>query len=168
MKVDVEKFLPLGILKEKSHRDLNRVTVQATSRLLLNRLNGQETFPSPLCASCDPVLLKSHLFYIQIVQFGTQKVSNISTVPINISSYRYITNHSKIGNCTPNIYDRGMELPFLDFARITSSPAVETMLVYASTEVEVGFIATQNNSISGNLFKNFCIYGSTIGIVSFT
>jgi hypothetical protein len=38
------------------------------------------------------------------------------------------------------------------------SPVAKILLVYGSTDVEVSLIATQKNSCSGNLFKNFSTY----------
>jgi hypothetical protein len=47
-----------------------------------------------------------------------------------------------------------------------SFPVAKILLVYGSTEMEVSLIATQNNNCSGNLFKNFCTYGSAVGMIS--
>jgi len=57
---------------------------------------------------------------------------------------------------------------FLEFTRVTFNPVAKILLVYGSTEVEVSLIAIQKNSCSRNLFKNFCTYGSAVGMISLT
>jgi hypothetical protein len=113
------------------------------------------------------------MFCIHIVQFGAQKVSNISTYwsadTVTVappSSKNVWADHTKVGNCTPNSYARRVELSFLEFTRVTFSPVAKILLVYGSTEMEVSLIATQKNSLSGNLFKNFRTYGFAVGMIS--
>ena len=47
-------------------------------------------------------------------------------------------------------------------------PSSKILLVYGSTDMGVSLIATQENSCSGNLFKNFRTYGSAVGMISLT
>jgi hypothetical protein len=113
----------------------------------LKRSNAQGTFPSTLranvvqCVSCGPVLLKPHMSCIHIVQFGAHKGLQHFNVPVGSHSYCCATflkkvrsDHTKVGNCTPNSYARRVERSFLEFTRVTFSPVAKILLLYGSTE----------------------------------
>jgi hypothetical protein len=115
------------------------------------------------------------MFCINIVQSGAQKGLQNFNVPVGGHNYccttflkKVMAYHTKVGNCAPNSYARRMERSFLEFTRVTFSPVAKILLVYGSTDMEVSLIATQKNSCSGNLFKNFRTYGSAVGMISLT
>jgi hypothetical protein len=115
------------------------------------------------------------MFSIHIVQFGAQKGLQYFKVPVGSHSYCCTTflkkvraDHTKVGNCTPDSYAWRVERSFLEFTRVMFSPVAKILLVYGSTEMEVSLIATQKNSCSGYLFKNFRTYGSAVGMISLT
>ncbi|GJQ82654.1 hypothetical protein Trydic_g19671 [Trypoxylus dichotomus] len=104
------------------------------------------------CVSCCPVLLKPYIFCVHVVQFDAQKRAlQVTDQQLQLPFYNFFkkvrTDHIKIGNYISNSYARGVERPFLDFARITSSPVAEILLVYAFIGVEVRFTATQRESV---------------------
>ena len=159
---------------------LNLVTVPATLCLPLKRSNTREHFPQHsertlCCVSCGPVLLKPHMFCIHIIQSGAQKSLQHFNVLVASHSYCCTTflkkvraDHTKVSNSTPNSYARRRKRSFLEFTRVTFSPVAKILLVYGSTEVELSLIATQKNSSSRNLFKNFRTYSSVVGMISLT
>ena len=162
--------------RKKSH-GLNLVTVPATPRLPLRRSNAQGTFLPTLranvvlCELWPRPIETTHVLYPHRPVWGAERSPTFQRTGWRSQLLLHhlpqkSTGRSHQSRQLHTSYARRAERSFLELTRVTFSPVAKILLVYGSADMEVSLIATQKNSCSGNLFKNFRTYGCAVGMIS--